>query len=143
MATFVDGARSRFWGYVGGQLQTFGGFASGSFRPTLDSSKRDKWTEYATRYAYYENKRLYYVLRAAGVREVSMPAEWNPVPTTVAFYTANTLGGEPELIVDEDIATGDGLREAIAQVRDWSNWAALQRELVETAAVLSLSLIHI
>ena len=29
MATF-DGVRSRFWGYVGGQLQTFGGFATGN-----------------------------------------------------------------------------------------------------------------
>ena len=137
MSTLFDGARSRFWGYVGGQLQTFGGFASGSFRPTLDSSKRDKWTEYATRFTYFENKRLYYTLRAAGVREISMPTEWNPVPATVAFYTANTLGGEPVLTVDEEIATGEALIEAIAQVRDWSNWASLQRELVETAAVLS------
>lgn len=136
MATF-DGVRSRFWGYVGGQLQTFGGFATGTMRPGLDSSRRDKYSEYGTRWTYYENKRLYYTLKAAGVREIAMPTEWNPVPATVAFYTANTLGGSPALVVDDDIATGDALREAIAQVWVWSNWAVLQRELVETAAVLS------
>lgn len=137
MATFYDGARSRFWGYVGGQLQAFGGFTSGSMRPLLDSAKQDKFNEYATRWAYYENKRLYYTLRAAGVREVSMPTEWNPVPSTVAFYTANTLGGELALVVDEDVATGDALRDAITRIWDWSNWPAFKRELVETAAVLS------
>lgn len=137
MATFFDGARSRFWGYIGGQLQTFGGFATGTMRLLLDSSKQDKFNEYATRWTYYENKRMYYTLKAAGVREVAMPTEWNPVPATVAFYTANTLGGSPALVVDEEIATGDALREVIDQLWGWSNWAAFQRELVETAAVLS------
>lgn len=135
MATF-DGVRSRFWGYVGGQLQTFGGFSDRQLRPLLSTPAIDKFNEYATRWAYYENRRLYYTLRAAGVREVAMPTEWNPVPSTVAFYTANTLGGNLEIVVDQDVPTGEALQQAIDQVWQWSNWPAFQRELVETAAVL-------
>lgn len=142
MAIF-DGARSRFWGYVGGQLQAFGGMPGGSFRPLLDSTKVDKWTEYATRWTYYDNRRMYYTMRAAGVREVAMPTEWNPVPAVVAFYVANTLGGVLELATDEELPTGDDLREAIEQIWQWSNWTSFKRELVETAAVLSDSFIKV
>ncbi len=135
MATF-DGVRSRFWGYVGGQLKSFGGVDLSTWSRGGEKSAADKWTEYATRWAYYENMRLYYVLKSAGVREVAMPTEWNPVPATVAFYKANTLGGSLGVAVDEAVATREGLAAAVEQLWDWSNFEVMKLELTETAEVL-------
>lgn len=135
MATF-DGVRSRFWGYVGGQLQVYGGIDSPFRIPLLNQTAEDKWTQYATRWAYYANRRLYYILKSAGVREVAMPTEWNPVPAVVAFYVANVLGGELRVVVDDNLPTGEALATAIEQIWDWSNFTALKREATETAAVL-------
>ncbi len=136
MATCVDGVRSRFWGYVSGQIQTFGGVNLGTWPRSGNKSADDHWTEYATRWAYYENRRLYYVLKSAGVREVAMPTEWNPVPATVAFYKANTLGGTFGVAVDEAVATREGLVSAVKQVWAWSNFEMMKLELTETAEVL-------
>jgi hypothetical protein len=117
-------------------LKNFGGIDPGPWSRGGEKSAADHWTEYATRWAYYENRRLYYVLVAAGVREVAMPTEWNPVPATVAFYKANTLGGALGVAVDEAVATREGLVSAVNQVWAWSNFETMKLELTETAEVL-------
>ncbi len=135
MATF-DGVRSRFWGYVGGQLEAYGltGMETGA-RLTPPTAV-GRWSEYATRWAYYENDRLYYALHAAKVREIPMPTEWNPVPSVGAFYLANTLGGELSIATADDVATAEGLASAIEDVWGWSNFHVFKQDLVETAEVL-------
>lgn len=135
MAMF-DGVRSRFWGYVGDQLQTFGAMKLDEWRRGPAARERDDWYLYAQRWAYYENRRLYDVLKRAGVRDVAMPTEWNPVPATAAFYMANTLGRGLDIAADEASATNAELVRAIKRIWDWSNFDVLAGEMVETAAVL-------
>lgn len=141
----MDGAKSRFWGYVGGQLQAYGGLVeAAAYGPGTGKPNVNQWTDYATRWAYYENRRLYDTLKQAGRRSQAMPAGWNPVPATVAFYVANVLGGDLEIAAETE-ATDDraALRDAIDRLWEWSNFPVLKRELVETAAVLTNSFLKV
>jgi len=138
--------RSRIWNWVGGELERYGVLPGG---PAWATSENDaaRLSEYALRWAYYENRRLYHVLKRAGFPPAGVsssavtlspdwnppPVTWNPVPAIVAFYISTVLAGELEIEPGEDAA--GGIADAIAQVWEWSNMAALTTRTAETAAV--------
>lgn len=144
------GLRSRLWDWLGlgAALERYG-VLPGS--PAWATSEGDaaRQSEYALRAAYYDNRRLYHVLKAAGFPPSGVsttavppsanwtppPVEWNPVPAVVAFYVATVLAGELDITPGEQAADGDALRAAIDQVWQWSNMASLCGRLAETAAV--------
>lgn len=133
--------RNRFWSYISRNLRHYGGLGYAAGSPGLDAETRksQRLTEYAIRWAYYENKQLYYFLKSCDVCPLAMPTEYNPVPATVAFYVANVLGGELKIegIVPEGAERDDAnLVAAVKQVWDWSNFETMKQNLVETAAVL-------
>lgn len=160
--------RSRFWGYVGDQLSLYGGSgllsAHGGNGSSLDGRKGKRTGEYAVRWAYYENKRLYHYLAGLGLGPGKIDTEYNPVPAIVAFYIANTLAGDLEIeptpletaegesdgrngagdgdFVESnngavgDVEAGEALVAAIQQVWEWSNIDVLKQSIVESAVVL-------
>lgn len=140
MSEWVDGMSRRFWGGVTTRLIEHGGLDEVLHRPGLPADSATRMNEYARRWAYYRNKRLYYHLRRAGwcatfPADVEVEAELNPVPTVVAFYIANVLSGSPSIQAAADGADGTALAAAIAQIWEWSNYQTLRGELTEAAAV--------
>jgi len=140
------GLRSRVWNWVGAELTRYGALP-GAVTWATSENDAARQSEYALRWAYYENRRLYHVLKALGFPPAGVastadplstnwtapPVEWNPVPAIVAFYVSTVLAGELEIEPGE---MGDeALTKAIAQVWEWSNMASLSGKLTETAAV--------
>ena len=129
--------RERFWSWMGGNLMRYGALPAGSARTArTEGGTGQRLTEYVARWAYYENKRLYSVLKDLGLYSMAMPTEWNPVPAIVAFYQANTLGRDMAIAAEQE-ARQKAVAAAVDQVWAWSNFGRLALELVETAAVLS------
>lgn len=129
-----------------------GGLAEASAAPwpAVEESSMRPLSEYAVRWAYAQNKRLYRLLHEWGLVEHAMATARNPVPAVVDFYVANVLAGELT-IEPEQRATADGeetsaaeneaLAAAIKRVWEWSNFVALKQELVRAAAVYGDALI--
>lgn len=135
MSEWVDGISRRFWGGVTTRLIEHGGLDDALYRPGLPADSADRMNDYARRWAYYRNKRLYYQLHRAGWCSTDVPTAWNPAPTVAAFYIANVLSGSPSIQAADEAANGDALAAAVAQIWEWSNYQTLRGQLTETAAV--------
>lgn len=126
----------RFWGGVGERILESGALDDVLRQPGLPADSVARLTDYARRWAYYENDQLYRRLYRYGQSAADIPTEWNPVPAVVAFYVANTLRGADEVLPRNEDTNGAALQDAVAQVWEWSNFHDLRRQLVRTAAVL-------
>lgn len=142
-----NGWRGRLWGWAGGNLARYGGLLEASATPNLEQAEGDvprPTAEYAVRWAYRENRRLYKRLHAWGLVEWPWRTVYNPVPAVIAFYLAHTLAGDVQIVPVERAAADDAskvrdaaLVAAIGRVQERSNWRVFLRELVEDAAVFS------
>jgi hypothetical protein len=142
-----QGVRGRLWGWAGQQLARYGGLleAAAVERPeTIGESVTRGAAEYAVRWVYAENKRLYQRLHAWGLADYPMAAAWNPVPAVAGFYVANVLFGDLEIVAEQRPTVDGGesseqeneaLVEAVGRVQEWSNFITLKQELVRAAAV--------
>ena len=140
MSEWIDRASRRFWGGVGTRIVESGALDETLYRPGLPADSAERMNDYARRWAYYRNKRLYYHLHRAGwcygfPDDEEVPAAWNPVPTVAAFYIANVLSGSPSIQAADEAANGDALAAAVAQIWEWSNYQTLRGQLTETAAI--------
>ncbi len=149
------GWRGRLWGWAGENLRRYGGMGEEG-APSLPVENMEigaeRASEYAVRWAYAENKRLYHKLHAWGVMKQPMATAWNPIPAVVEFYEKNVLFGKLEILPEqrptadgsETSATeSDGLVAAVGRVHEWSNFAMLKQELVRTGAVGSDVLVKV
>jgi hypothetical protein len=136
MSEWVDGISRRFWGGVGTRIIESGALDDALYKPGLPADSAARLGEYARRWAYYRNKRLYYHLWRGGWCPADIPTEFNPVPTVAAFYIANVLSSSPSIEPADKSANGEALTAAVEQLWEWSNYQTLRGQLTETAAVL-------
>ena len=136
MSEWVDGISRRFWGGVGTRIIESGALDDALYKPGLPADSAARLGEYARRWAYYRNKRLYYHLWRGGWCEADIPTEFNPIPTVSAFYVANVLSSSPSIEPADETADGEALTAAVGQIWEWSNYQSLRGQLTETAAVL-------
>ena len=127
----------RFWGAIGGRILDSGALDAVLAAPGLRAESAARLSEYERRWAYYANDRLYERLHRAGYVARAVPTEFNPVPSVVAFYKANVLGGVMEVQPTDDAADGAALRQAVDLIREWSNFQTLRGAFVEAAVVFS------
>lgn len=126
----------RFWGAVGQRIVDSGALDGTQYKPGQTADESARLSEYERRWAYYLNDDLYSRLYRAALYPHAMPVEWNPIPAVIAFYIANTLGGDQAVQPTNEDAAADALAAAVTQVWRWSNFPALRRSLSRTAAVL-------
>jgi len=126
----------RFWGAVGQRIVDSGALDGTLYKPGQTADEAARQNEYHLRECYYLNDDLYTRLYRAALYPHAMPVEWNPIPAVIAFYIANTLGGEQAVQPADENVDGDALAAAVTQVWRWSNFPALRRALSRTAATL-------
>lgn len=136
MSEWTSRVSRRFWGGVATRLIESGALDDALYQPGLPDDSAARLNDYGRRMAYYVNDRLYDHLRRAGMCELAVPTEWNPVPTVVAFYVANVLSGTPSIQAAAEKADSVALAAAVAQIWEWSNYQSLRGQLTLTAAVL-------
>lgn len=126
----------RFWGGIGQRILDSGALDSTLYRPGAAPDEAARMNEYALRWAYYLNDKLYTRLYRSGLSAVDMPTEWNPIPAVAAFYVSSVLAGDMEPVPVNEDNNAETLAMAVYQVWRWSNFDTLRRNLVTTSSVL-------
>lgn len=126
----------RFWGGIGQRLIDSGALDSLAIRPGQTADESARLAEYDLRWAYYYNEDLYDRLYRAGRVAAPMPTEWNPIPSVVGFYVANTLAGKLVIQPTDGGADSAALAAAVGRIWRWSNFPTLRRTLSTTAGAL-------